>query len=181
MGNNSNKWYWVSSVDLFLEFIDQFVYIFKTLQYLFETSGTCYYYFAWYEDQKCHFWMFLSIDQSWEELGHELDLRGITFSVHVVGLHLLEVDREFYICWCYYVLDFEFAVFDGKVHLLYYFCVFSAGSLAFLLGPGSSYNHFSAAEDETGGFGVSESHYDGGKAIGVVLSGFAFPGNLFEI
>ena len=78
-------------------------------------------------------------------------------------------------------MDFEFAIFDGKVHLLYYFCVFSAGGLAFLLGSGSSYDHFSAAEDETGCFGVSKAHDDGCEAVGVVLGGFAFPGNLFEI
>ena len=99
----------------------------------------------------------------------------------MICLHLLEMDGEFYICWCYYVLDFEFAIFDGKVHLLYYFCVFSAGSLALLLGPGSGYDHFSAAEDETGGFGISEAHDDGSEAVGIVLGSFAFPGDLFEI
>ena len=48
------------------------VYLLKAIQYLLETFGPSHHHFARHEYQEGHFGLFYAVDQSWEQLGHEL-------------------------------------------------------------------------------------------------------------
>jgi hypothetical protein len=99
----------------------------------------------------------------------------------MVDLQLLQVDGKLDISRGHYVLDLEVRVSNGEAHLLDDFGVLATGQLALLLRTRPCYHHLTRTEDKPSGFRVAEAHDDGGEAIGVVLSGLAFPGDLLQV
>lgn len=163
------------------EAVDQPVHLLKGLQDFAEALGASDHDLARHEDQEGHLGTLEAVDEPGEELGHELDLRGLHLLGDVVDLQLLQVDRELHVCRGDYVLDLEIGIADSEAHLLDYFGVLAARQLALLLRPRPSYHHFARAEDQARRLGVAQPHDDCSEAIGVVLSGLALPCYLLKV
>ena len=170
----------------FSELVNQFVHFLVALPNLLVTFGPCDHNFPWHKYQKGHrrVGRFDPIHKSREYLGLVLDLAAFfAFGLLLVSVlfQSLQVDGHFHVTRRHYVLDFEVVVINFECHSLNYFGVLAAGQFAIFLGLGPSNDHLPATENKPCSFGVAQSHYYGCKSIGVVLSGLAFPGDLFEV
>ena len=146
-----------------------------------KTSSTRYHYLPRYKYQKRHLRMLLSVYQPRKQLRHKLNLRCLSNPVHMIRLHLLQVNWKFNIRWSHYILDFEIRVPHRKTHLVNYLSVLSTCRLTLLLRSRTSYNHLSTTKYQPCGFGVPQPHNDSSKTIGIVLCCLPLPCNFLQI
>ncbi len=78
-------------------------------------------------------------------------------------------------------MDLEVMIVDLESHSLNDFGILTTGEFTVFFGLGPGDDHFSTAKNEACGFGVTESHDNCSKAVGVVLCGLAFPCDFFKV
>lgn len=170
----------------FPELIYQLIHLLISLSDLLITLGPSNHNLPWDKNQKRHGWIWWldAVNQTWEYLWLILDLATFLplclFLVPVL-LQSLQMNWYLHITRCHNILHLKVVIVNLEAHSLNNFGVLATGQFAVLLRFGASDDHLSAAENQTCGFGVAKSHDDCGETIGVVLGGFAFPGDLLKV
>ena len=127
------------------------------------------------EDQEDDLRLDHTVDKTREQLGL------VRAEVVMARSQTLETNRELDVAAADNVLDLEVRELGIEAELLDDARILAAGKLRVVLGLGTSDNHLAGGKDQSGGLGLTDTHDDGSKTLGVILCVASMQGNRLEV